>query len=66
MLLQFRNITKGWIATIIVGLVGLATVLFLIPQDGLNLVGDNSVATCGQPQYHAAAAHARIGADAPQ
>lgn len=47
MLLQFRNITKGWIATIIVGLVGLATVLFLIPQDGFNLVGDNSVAHVG-------------------
>lgn len=47
MLLQFRNITKGWIATIIVGLVGLATVLFLIPQQGLNLVGDNAVARVG-------------------
>lgn len=47
MLLQFRNITKGWIATIIVGLVGLATVLFLIPQDGLNLTGNNAVATVG-------------------
>ncbi|MCX7359887.1 MAG: SurA N-terminal domain-containing protein [Alphaproteobacteria bacterium] len=47
MLLQFRNITKGWIATIIVGLVGLATVLFLIPNSGLDLGGDNSLANVG-------------------
>lgn len=47
MLLQFRNITKGWIATIIVGLVGLATVLFLIPNSGLDFGGNNAVATVG-------------------
>lgn len=47
MLLQFRNITKGWIATIIVGLVGLATVLFLIPNSGLDFGGDNSLANVG-------------------
>ncbi|MEZ5971298.1 MAG: SurA N-terminal domain-containing protein [Hyphomonadaceae bacterium] len=47
MLLQFRNITRGWIATIIVALVGLATVLFLIPQNGLNLGGNTAVANVG-------------------
>lgn len=47
MLLQFRNITRGWIATVIVALVGLATVLFLIPQDGVNFAAGNAVATVG-------------------
>jgi peptidyl-prolyl cis-trans isomerase D len=47
MLLQFRNITRGWIATIIVALVGLATVLFLIPQNGMNLAAGNALATVG-------------------
>ena len=47
MLLQFRNITRGWIATIIVALVGLATVLFLIPQNGMNFAAGNAVATVG-------------------
>lgn len=47
MLLQFRNLTRGWIATIIVALVGLATVLFLIPQNGVNFAAGNSVATVG-------------------
>lgn len=47
MLLQFRNVTRGWIATIIIGLIGLATVLFLIPNEGLSLVGNNAVATVG-------------------
>ncbi|WP_228126721.1 peptidylprolyl isomerase [Candidatus Viadribacter manganicus] len=47
MLLQFRNITRGWIATIIVGLVGLATVLFLIPNSGFNIGGSNAVANVG-------------------
>ncbi len=47
MLLQFRNLTRGWIATIIVGLVGIATVLFLIPNSGLNIGGSTAVATVG-------------------
>jgi peptidyl-prolyl cis-trans isomerase D len=47
MLLQFRNITRGWIATIIVALIGVATVLFLIPNSGLNLAGGNAVASVG-------------------
>ncbi|MBL8545192.1 MAG: SurA N-terminal domain-containing protein [Hyphomonadaceae bacterium] len=47
MLLQFRNVTRGWIATIIIGLIGLATVLFLIPSDGLGSIGNNAVATVG-------------------
>lgn len=47
MLLQFRNITRGWIATIIVLLVGLAMVMFLVPQDGLNLSTGNALATVG-------------------
>ena len=47
MLLQFRNVTRGWIATLIVLLVGGATVLFLIPSGGLNFAGGNSVATVG-------------------
>lgn len=47
MLLQFRNLTRGWIATIIVLLVGAATVLFLIPQGGLNFAAGNSVASVG-------------------
>lgn len=47
MLLQFRNVTRGWIATIIIGLIGIATVLFLIPSDGLSAIGNNAVATVG-------------------
>jgi len=47
MLLQFRNITRGWIATIIVLLVGGATVLFLIPNAGMNLAAGNAVASVG-------------------
>jgi len=47
MLLQFRNLTRGWIATIIVGLVGIATVLFLIPNSGFNVGGSTAVATVG-------------------
>lgn len=47
MLLQFRNVTRGWIATIIVLLVGLATVLFLIPSGGLNIAAGNAVASVG-------------------
>jgi peptidyl-prolyl cis-trans isomerase D len=47
MLLQFRNVTRGWIATLIVLLVGAATVLFLIPSGGLNFAGGNAVASVG-------------------
>ena len=47
MLLQFRNLTRGWIATIIVLLVGAATVLFLGPNGGLNIAAGNAVATVG-------------------
>lgn len=47
MLLQFRNVTRGWIATIIIGLIGIATVLFLIPSDGLSAIGNNALATVG-------------------
>jgi peptidyl-prolyl cis-trans isomerase D len=47
MLLQFRNITRGWIATIIVLLVGGATVLFLIPNSGVDLGGSAYLAKVG-------------------
>ncbi len=47
MLLQFRNITRGWIATIIIGLIGIATVLFLVPSDGLSSIGNSAIATVG-------------------
>ena len=47
MLLQFRNITRGWVATIIVGLVGLATVLFLIPNGGLQFDANSYIAQVG-------------------
>ncbi len=47
MLLQFRNITRGWIATIIVLLVGGATVLFLIPNSGVDFSGSAYVANVG-------------------
>ncbi|MGD9965462.1 MAG: SurA N-terminal domain-containing protein [Hyphomonadaceae bacterium] len=47
MLLQFRNITRGWIATIIVGLIGLATVLFLIPNTGLSFDANSYIAQVG-------------------
>lgn len=50
MLLQFRNITRGWIATIIVVLIGLATVLFLIPNSGLQLAGNTWLAKVGDHQ----------------
>ena len=39
MLLQFRKTTRGFVATIIFGLVGLATVIFLIPQSGITQLG---------------------------
>lgn len=47
MLLQFRNVTRGWIATIIVALIGLATVLFLIPNSGFSFSGSAGLATVG-------------------
>lgn len=47
MLLQFRNMTRGWVASIIVGLIGLAMVIFLIPNDGLNMATGNAIATVG-------------------
>jgi peptidyl-prolyl cis-trans isomerase D len=47
MLLQFRSATRGWIATIIIGLVGLATVLFLIPSGGLSFDANSYVAQVG-------------------
>jgi peptidyl-prolyl cis-trans isomerase D len=47
MLLQFRNMTRGAVATIILGLVGLAMVVFLIPQGGLQLFPSQDLATVG-------------------
>lgn len=47
MLLQFRNLTRGWIATIIVLLVGGATVLFLIPNNGVDFGGSAYLANVG-------------------
>ncbi|MGE0661786.1 MAG: SurA N-terminal domain-containing protein [Hyphomonadaceae bacterium] len=47
MLLQFRNLTRGWIATIIVALIGIATVLFLIPSSGLQFDANSYVAQVG-------------------
>lgn len=47
MLLQFRHISRGWIATIIVALIGLATVLFLIPQQGVSLGPNTDIANVG-------------------
>jgi peptidyl-prolyl cis-trans isomerase D len=47
MLLQFRNISRGWIASVIVGLFGLATVLFLIPQNGISLGFSANLAKVG-------------------
>ncbi|HYD87495.1 MAG TPA: SurA N-terminal domain-containing protein [Vitreimonas sp.] len=45
MLLQFRKLTRGAIAAIILGLVGIAMVLFLVPSGGLDFSPSNSVAT---------------------
>ncbi|MFT3726730.1 MAG: SurA N-terminal domain-containing protein [Terricaulis sp.] len=48
MLLQFRKATRGLFATIIFGLIGIATVLFLIPHQGLqNPFGAQWVAKVG-------------------
>lgn len=45
MLLQFRNATRGVVATVILGLVAAAMVIFLIPNNGLNMATGNAVAT---------------------
>ncbi|MEZ5956026.1 MAG: SurA N-terminal domain-containing protein [Hyphomonadaceae bacterium] len=47
MLLQFRNFSRGWVAALILMLVGGAMVLFLIPNGGLNLAIGNTIATVG-------------------
>ena len=53
MLLQFRNLTRGVIATIILGLVGLAMVVFLIPQGGLQIFPSQDLATVGDRSIRA-------------
>ncbi|MBC7767861.1 MAG: SurA N-terminal domain-containing protein [Phycisphaerales bacterium] len=45
MLLQFRKLSRGGVAVIILLLVGGATVLFLIPSGGLSFSPSNSLAT---------------------
>lgn len=47
MLLQFRKLSRGFIASIILGLVGLAMVAFLIPQQGISMPGSGSLAEVG-------------------
>jgi peptidyl-prolyl cis-trans isomerase D len=47
MLLQFRKLSRGFIATIILGLVGLAMVAFLIPQSGLTMPGSPNLVQVG-------------------
>ncbi len=47
MLLQFRKLTRGAIATIIIGLVGLAMVAFLVPETGFQMVGSGNLARIG-------------------
>lgn len=43
MLLQFRKLTRGAVATIIILLIGAATVLFLIPSGGLSFAPSNAL-----------------------
>lgn len=50
MLLQFRKATRGFVATIIFGLIGAATVLFLIPHQGLQNPFAQYVAKVGPTQ----------------
>ncbi|HVV33262.1 MAG TPA: peptidylprolyl isomerase [Vitreimonas sp.] len=50
MLLQFRKVTRGFVATIIFGLIGVATVLFLIPHNGLQNPFAQYVAKVGGAQ----------------
>jgi len=45
MLLQFRKLSRGAAAAIILGLVGLAMVLFLVPAGGINPSPTSTVAT---------------------
>jgi peptidyl-prolyl cis-trans isomerase D len=47
MLLQIRHLTRGVIATVILGLVGLAMVAFLIPQGGLQIFPSSDLANVG-------------------
>lgn len=47
MLLQFRHLTRGAIASIILGLVGLAMVVFLIPHGGIQFFPSQDLATVG-------------------
>jgi peptidyl-prolyl cis-trans isomerase D len=47
MLLQFRKLSRGAAATIILGLVGLAMVAFLIPSGGIQMPGMATVAQVG-------------------
>ncbi|MEQ1706718.1 MAG: peptidylprolyl isomerase [Terricaulis sp.] len=47
MLLQFRKLSRGAAATIIVGLIGVATVMFLIPSGGLQFGGAQHLAKVG-------------------
>jgi peptidyl-prolyl cis-trans isomerase D len=47
MLLQFRKLSRGLVASIILGLVGLAMVAFLIPQSGMTMPGSANLAQVG-------------------
>jgi peptidyl-prolyl cis-trans isomerase D len=47
MLLQFRKMSRGFIASIILGLVGLAMVAFLIPQSGISMPGSANLVQIG-------------------
>lgn len=47
MLLQFRNISRGLVASVIFGLVGLAMVAFLVPQSGFQMPGASGLAQVG-------------------
>ena len=42
MLLQFRKLTRGFVASIILGLVGLAMVIFLVPNMNLDQLGGSA------------------------
>lgn len=43
MLLQFRKLTRGAVATIIILLIGAATVLFLVPNGGISVAPSNAL-----------------------
>ncbi|QGZ95189.1 peptidylprolyl isomerase [Terricaulis silvestris] len=47
MLLQFRKLSRGFIASVILGLVGLAMVAFLIPQSGISMPGSANLVQIG-------------------